>query len=70
MEKYNQQTLLLEDKVNTNEEELLKIKGEDTYIDGYDFHMKNMEVKESVKGKARAGIIKQYVDRIEVLYDR
>ncbi len=34
---------MLEAKVNTNEEELLKIKGDDTYIDGYDLHMKNIE---------------------------
>ena len=70
LEKYNQQILLLEDKINTNEEELLKIRGEDTYIDWYDLHMKNMEVKENIKGKARIDIIKQYVDKIEVLYDR
>ena len=68
LEKYNQQILLLEDKINTNEEELLKIKGEDAYIDWYDLHMKNMEVKENIKGKARIDIIKQYVDKIEVLY--
>ena len=70
LEKYNQQILLLEDKINTNEEELLKIRGEDTYIDWYDLHMKNMEVKENIKGKARIDIIKQYVYKIEVLYDR
>ena len=35
-----------------------------------DLHMKNMESMGSIKGKARADIIKQYVDRIEVLYDK
>jgi len=61
---------LLEDKVIKSEEELLNIKVEDTYIDWYDIHMKNMESMGSIKGKAREDIIKQYVDRIEVLYDR
>jgi site-specific DNA recombinase len=70
IEKYNQQILLLEDKVDRSEEELLTIKVKDTYVDWYDIHMKNMESMGSVKGKARADIIKQYVDRIEVLYDK
>ena len=70
LENYNQQILLLENKISNNEEELLTIKDENTYVDWYDKHMSNMKTRESLKGKQREEIIKEYVDKIEVLYDR
>tara|TARA_B110000238_G_scaffold201124_1_gene255001 strand:+ start:5315 stop:7108 length:1794 start_codon:yes stop_codon:yes gene_type:complete len=67
---YNNQIHLLEDKVSKNIEELLILKDKNTYVDWFDIHKRNMKVRESLKGKQREEIIKDYVERVDVTFDR
>ena len=70
LENYNKHILLLEDKVSKNIEELLILKDKNTYVDWFDIHKRNMKFRESLKGKQREEIIKDYVERVDVTYDR
>ena len=67
---YNNQILLLEDKVSKNIDELLIFKDRNKYTDWFDIHKRNMKARESLKGKQREDIIRGYVERIDVTYDK
>ena len=70
IENYNNQITLLEDKVSVNIEELLRLKEKNNYVDWYDIHKKNMKAREGLKGKQREDIIRGYVERVDVTYDK
>ncbi len=61
---------MLEDKVSVNIDKLLRLKDKKNYVDWYDIHKKNMKAREGLKGKQREYIIRGYVERVDVTYDK
>ena len=56
--------------MSVNIDKLLRLKDKKNYVDWYDIHKKNMKAREGLKGKQREYIIRGYVERVDLTYDK